>query len=288
MKTSCSQTFEHNARFTYATKPEKPSTPEVESKIPESGDITPEHIDKVLKAIDSNISDVEDYYNFYFTKEMQGEKIPKPIEKKLAKLKQLRAELRQLRANPRNSRRVLIQIYKIFDSLQKHAKGTQESAKGDPLAGLGISDILKPELYAKKKAEKAERPRESKEAATEHLAWEAVENIARAGGKLTQPMLDALKSYKGWQRRLRFDFRINGNPVVVFVERGPNGFAATGGITNEEKLAPNQAPTWKGATFTYAHSFDVKDEKPPAVRTRPMKEYRAMIEKGQLIPEKAV
>lgn len=291
--TSCSSSssFGQNNRFAYFAGPEKMKGPEAQREVPKAEEITKEHIDKVIKAVDDNIKTVEDYYNDYITKEFQSEKMPKKIEAQLRELKTLKMQLNQLRNNPRGSRQVLVNIFKIFDDLSRHAERTQESAKGDPLAGLGMMGISTPELYAEKEPEKvakAPNAKEAKELSQEHLTWQAVENIARAGGTLTQDMLDALQNYKKGQRVLRFDFKISGNPVVVFVERGGDGFVATGGIINQEKLLPKQAPTWQSTTFNYAHAFKAEDEKAPSIQPRPVEQYVAMIKKGQLLPEKQV
>lgn len=289
--TSCSQNFEHQSRVARFAGGEKMKGPEAQREVPKAEEITKEHLDKVIKAVDSNIKSVEDYYNDYITREFQGDTMPKKVESQLRELKALRSQLNQLRSNPKNSRQVLVNIFKIFEDLDRHAKTTQESAKGDPLAGLGLDTMYKPELRAEKKpvaAAKAPDAKEAQELSREKLAWNAVENIARAGGTLTQDMLDALKTYKKGQKVLYFNLKIEGNPVSVIVERGPDGFAATGGSINQEKLRPNEAPVWKSATFNYSHSFKAGDENPPAIKPRPVEQHIASIEKGELIPEKEV
>lgn len=260
---------------------------EAQREIPKSEEITKEHLERVIKAVDSNIQSVEEYYNDYITRELQGDTMPKKVESQLRELKTLRRQLNQLRNNPKNSRQVLVKIFNIFKDLDQHAEETQEGVKDDPLAGLGLETMYKPELRAEKKLVAATlETQESKELSREKLAQQAVENIARAGGTLTQDMLDALQTYKKGQKVLYFHLKIEGNPVVVIVERGSNGFAATGGRINEEKLKSKQAPTWKSATFNYAHSFEAKDETPPSVKPQPMDQYLVAIEAGELIPEK--
>lgn len=293
MHFSCLPNFEHNSRLAHFASPEKMKGPEAQKEIPKAEEITKEHIDRVINAVDKNISSIEDYYKDYFTSEMRGEKMPKEVKEQIRNLRILRTKLDALRNRPKFARDTLVKIYAIFEDLDTHAKTTRQNTEGDPLAGFGIDQMRAPDLNPEKKPEKkAEKPmktastQEALEVSQEKLVLAAVENIARANGTLTQAMLDALKKYKSAKKVLRFDFKIQGNPVTIFVERGKDGFAARGGIRNEEKLAKGEAPTWKGATFSYSHKFEAKDDATPGVQSQPMETYVGMIASGELaVPE---
>lgn len=282
-----------NSRLVYMTPPqETPGSMETPSDVPKADEITSEHIDNVLNAVDANIKTIEDYYKDDFTV-MRNEKMPDDIQNNLNQLRELKAQLENFKNNPQASRDTLVQIYNIFSSLDEYAEKTVEEARNshDPLQGLGIiAGIYRPKLETEQPAVAEEegdtRMAESQEVTKEKLVLAAVENIARANGELTQPMLDALRTYKPGESPLRFDFKIEGNPVTIFVERTADGFAAVGGRTNEEQLAPDQAPTWELATFNFSHSFNAEDENRPAVPLRSAEEYVAMVKNGELPPER--
>lgn len=273
--------------------PDKPVAPEVASEIPKAEEITREHIDDVLNAADKNIKIINDYYEDPITK-MSSAEMPEDIKKSLEELTALRDKLKQFRYNPTASRDLLVKMYGIFGKLDAHADKTVEEARdrsGDPLKGLGIiagiyRPLLSTEKPEEKKAETPDKAAETKEQTKEQLVLAAVENIAKAGGELTQEMLDAVKTYKPGKSPLRFDFEIDGNPVTLFVERAEKGFAVMGATRNEKTLTPSQAPTWKTAVFTDTYSYTAGESSPPGITMKPQEQYLAMIKNEKLPAEK--
>ncbi len=272
--------------------PDKPASMEVAGDIPKADELTQEHIEKVLKAVDKNIKTIEDYYNKdYFTKDLRGEKMPEEIKTKLAQLKKLKTELEKVRFNPPASRDVLVKIYDIFTDLDEHTEKTIEDAKktSDPLKGLGIiAGIYRPLLTTEQPEAKPADTRvaETKEQSQEKLVLAAVENIAKAGGVLTQDMLDALKSYKPNVSPLRFDFMIEANPLTLFVERSADGFAVMGLKKNTQIQTPSEGSSWDKAFFRESYSYTAGSNNPPNIPLKTQEEYIAMVEKNKLPPEK--
>jgi len=272
--------------------PDKPAGPEVADDIPKANDITLKHINKVIEAADKNIKIITDYYEDYITK-MSSAEMPDEIKNNLAQLKTLKADLEKFRFNPPASRETLVKIYDIFTDLDEHTEKTIEDAKttSDPLKGLGIiAGIYRPSLSTEqteaKPTETDTRVAETKEQSQEKLVLAAVENIAKAGGVLTQDMLDALKGYKPNVSPLRFDFMIEGNPLTLFVERSADGFAVMGLKRNEEILTPSQAPSWDKAFFRDTYSFLAGSNNPPNIPLKTQEEYITMVEANKLPPEK--
>lgn len=272
--------------------PDKPAPMEVAGDIPKAEEITREHVENVLTAVDKNIKTIEDYYNEDYFSKLSGEKMPEEIKKNLAQLKTLKANLEKLRYKPSASREVLVKIYDIFTVLDEHTEKTIEDAKttSDPLKGLGIiAGIYRPLLRTEQPdanpAEGDNKVAETKEQSKEKLVLAAVENIAKAGGELTQDMLDALKGYKPNVSPLRFDFVIGGNPLTLFVERSADGFAVMGLKRNKETLTPSQATSWNKAFFRDTYSYLAGSKNPPNIPLKTQEEYIALVEKDKLPPE---
>ncbi len=280
----CFRNFANVNRLVYAAGGEKPSQPENAEVIPKDADLTPAKLDEISKAVDNNISAVEDYYKGGESKLMHHPDMPKQVKTQLDQLKQLKIQLDQVKANPAGARQVLGKIYRIFTQLEAHSEERYKAdiASHDPLVGLGFS-IDTPELApAAPKTTKAENAPETKET-QQQLVRSAVENIARAGGELTQPMLDALKTQFKGTNVLSYTLNIQGNPVLVFIERSPDGkgFQAKGVRYNAEVPLEKQASSWDTASFTYTHSFDALDNSPPSVPDKSIQEYVSQGKKGK-------
>ena len=260
----------HKSRFVFMGKEGMGESADISKDVPEGERITKEHIEQVLRAVDSNIKTIEDYYNDRMVKQIRGIKMPKEVKDQVAKLKLLRDQLEMAKANPAGARKVLSDIYKIFSTLDTHAKKhtAAEGRSGDPLATFGYS-ISRPKLepgmtdVEKRNAEK--QARESKEKQQTSLFNSAV-RILVAGGEITQDELDAVK---GQFRRENTNVLARtlslerGQKIDVYIALSPDGKAVNAKGVMQYPQQKGQRPSGAlVARFDVYQSLDADDKKP--------------------------
>jgi hypothetical protein len=199
-KLSCIQSFGQdfigqNSRLLYVTQPgERP--PEVKSKaekpqeVPEAERLTQEHIEKVLRAVNHNISEVRRYYEDVITGEM---KMPRKIKEQVAQLNSLRYQLESAKKSPAGARDVVKEIYDIFTKLDVGAKESQRNK--DNLAPLDYRinrPTLAPAMTKAEIREAANAQVEAKERYDATLFNEGVKGLV--SGEINQEQLDAVKA----------------------------------------------------------------------------------------------
>jgi hypothetical protein len=192
--------FAENNRFTYfaaAENGEKAAEAQKQAEVPEARRLTAEHINQVLNAVDTNIRTVEAYYRDPVN-EVRNLRMPPEVGAQIVQLKQLRYQLEAAKQNPAGSRRLLTEIYAIFNKLDDKAQANvgKESAAKDPLATFGYT-INRPELTPATTGKEREAAARAEKAEREQYALQLFNSAVKifvSGGPIGQNQLDAVKA----------------------------------------------------------------------------------------------